>query len=207
MSRIELKEWAKAKIKDHIFDLLIPILIASFVSSLSLGTSFKYEDGFSFNPGINVGSLFYFVQVGLAYFMIKFINDKDYNLNDLLHFTSDFARDFLVNLLQTVFVVLWSLLLIVPGIIKSYGYSMVSIILADEKYKDLGFMDVLKKSEEMMNGHKMDYFVLQLSFIGWHILAIFTLGLLEIWVTPYSTTAYYKYLNDIKVEYEKANPA
>ena len=48
-----------------------------------------------------------------------------------------------------------------------------------------------------MNGHKMDFFVLQLSFIGWHILAVFTLGLLEIWIVPYQKTAETKFLYDI----------
>ena len=55
----------------------------------------------------------------------------------------------------------------------------------------------------MMMGHKMDYFVLTLSFIGWHILAIFTLGLLEIWIIPYEKVATTKFLLDVKEAYEK----
>lgn len=208
MSRSELKSWAKAKIKGHIWNLLIPIIIASIFSSITLGVSVKVVDGnLSITPGTNIGILFTFVQVGLAYIMIRFVNDKDYELKDLFHFASDFARDFLVAFLQTIFIVLWSLLFLIPGIIKAYAYSMVNIILADEKYEDLGFREVLKKSEDMMMGHKMDFFLLQLSFIGWHLLAIFTLGLLEIWIAPYYNTACYKFLNDIKVEYEKANKA
>lgn len=208
MSRSELKSWAKAKIKGRIWNLLIPIIIASIFSSITLGASFEVVDGkLNITPGANIGILFTFVQVGLAYIMIRFVNDKDYELKDLFRFASDFARDFLVALLQSVFTFLWSLLLVVPGIIKAYAYSMVNVILADEKYEDLGFREVLKKSEDMMMGHKMDYFVLQLSFIGWHLLAIFTLGLLEIWIMPYYNTASYKFLNDVKVEYEKANKA
>lgn len=53
-----------------------------------------------------------------------------------------------------------------------------------------------------MNGHKMDYFTLILSFIGWHILAIFTCGILEIWIIPYQTVAQIKFLSDIKASYE-----
>lgn len=63
-------------------------------------------------------------------------------------------------------------------------------------------MDILKKSEEMMNGHKMDYFMLCLSFIGWHILAFFTCFILEIWVLPYQTVAQVKFLSDVKAASE-----
>lgn len=208
MSRAELKAWAKEKIKGHIWDLIVPIIIAAVLSSLTIGGSITYNDGqLETKSGISVGLLFTFVQVGFAYFMIKFVNDKDHSLRDLFSFAKDFVRDFLVGLLQTVFIALWGLLLIVPGVIKSIAYSMVNIILADEKYNDLGFMEVLKKSEDMMQGHKMDYFLLELSFIGWHLLAVFTLGLLEIWIMPYYNTACFKFLNDIKTEYEKANKA
>lgn len=58
----------------------------------------------------------------------------------------------------------------------------------------------------MMNGHKMDYFKLELSFIGWHLLAVLTLGILEIWIAPYQATAMTKFLSEVKSEYEKANP-
>ena len=70
--------------------------------------------------------------------------------------------------------------------------------MADEKYRELGISDLLKKSEEMMKGHKMDYFLLQLSFIGWMLLAIPTFGLIMIWVGPYMSVAQAKFLNDLK---------
>ena len=115
-------------------------------------------------------------------------------------------RIFLVNLLQCVFIFLWALLLIVPGIIKAFAYSLVPFLLADDKYKDLGYKAVLQKSEEMMNGHKMDYFVFNLSFIGWALLIPFTFGLILIWLAPYYTTAKTKFLNDIKTSQEGATP-
>ena len=198
MSRVELKNWAKEKIKGHIWELLIPIVIASFLTSFTIGGQYSFEDGeLSYRAGFPIGIFLYFVTVGLTYFMVKFINNKEHNLKDLFYFAKDYVRTFLTGLLQSIFIFLWALLLIVPGIIKAIAYSLVPFILADEKYKDLGYMDVLKKSEELMKGHKADYFVLQLSFIGWHLLAILTLGILEIWVIPYETTATYKFLDDI----------
>ena len=198
MERTELKAWAKAKIKGHMWQLLGVILVASILTSLTVGQKYSYENGqLSVTGGIPLGFLFYFVEVGLAYYMVKFINDKKPVFKDLFYFTKDYARTLVVGLLTSIFILLWALLLIIPGIIKAIAYSLVTLILADDKYKDLSYMEVLKKSEELMKGHKMDFFVLQLSFIGWHLLAILTLGILEIWIIPYQTTATYKFLDDI----------
>ena len=198
MNRVELKNWTKTKIKGHLWELLIPIVIAGILTTLNIGARYTLENGkFTYHLGFPLGILLFFVNVGLAYFMVKFVNDKERGLKDLFYFSKDYVRTFLTGLLESVFILLWSLLLIIPGIIKSIAYSLVTLILADEKYKDLGYMDTLKKSEELMKGHKMDYFVLQLSFIGWHLLAMLTLGILEIWIIPYQTTATYKFLDDI----------
>ncbi len=197
MDRVEIKKWAKEKIKGHIWDILVPIIVAGFLTSLTIGGSYNVQDG-KFSAGYNVGIFFAFVEVGLAAFMVKFIHDQEHNIKDLFAYTSDYVRIFVTKLLSTIFVALWTLLLIVPGIMKAYAYSLISLLLADDNYKDLSYMEVLKKSEEIMNGHKMDLFLLDLSFIGWHLLAIFTLGLLEIWIVPYYTTARYKMLDDIK---------
>ena len=130
--------------------------------------------------------------------MINFITDKKYEFNDIFHFSKDFVKALVVSLLQIIFVFLWTLLLIVPGIIKWLSYALVPYIMADDKYSNMSEMDILRKSQEMMMGHKMDYFVLLLSFIGWHILAIPTLFLLELWIVPYQQTTVTKFLYDIK---------
>ena len=70
--------------------------------------------------------------------------------------------------------------------------------MADEKYNDTKIPELLKLSENMMKGHKMDFFLLNLSFIGWHIL-------LEIWVAPYQQIAVTKFLTDVKESYEQNN--
>ncbi len=203
MDRVETKNWAKEKIKGHIWELLIPIVVANILTNLTLGAKTTIVEGkIQTSSGISVGLFFYFVEVGLAYFMVKFITDKEYNFKDIFYFAKDYVRTFLVGLLEVVFVILWGILLIVPGIIKLFAYSLVPLLLADDKYKDLGYLDVLKKSEEIMNGHKMDYFVFALSFIGWFLLIVPTLGLICIWLIPYFNTAKYKFLNDIKTQYE-----
>lgn len=201
MSRAEIKTWAKEKIKGHIWELLVPIIVAGILTGLTIGGGYNTETG-DYNAGVNLGVFFYFVTVGLTYFMVKFINDEKHEFKDLFHFANDYVRIFVVNLLQGIFIVLWSLLLVIPGIMKAFAYALVPFLLADDKYKDLSYTEVLKKSEEMMKGHRMDYFVFCLSFIGWFLLAIPTLGLICIWLSPYYETARVKFLNDIKVSAE-----
>ena len=206
MERKELKEWSKNKIKGHIWQSLVPILVVGILTTLTVGAKYQIsEEGIIkvTSTGYNLGILFCFLNVGLVYYIVQFIKDKEYQFSDLWKFINDYIRILLVTILEGIFTFLWALLLIVPGIIKAIAYSLVDFILGDDQYKDLSYTEVLKKSEEMMMGHKMDYFVLTLSFIGWHILAIFTLGLLEIWIIPYEKVATTKFLLDVKEAYEK----
>jgi len=199
MTNSEIKSWSKEKIKGKIWTILPAILVATILTSLTVGGKTTVTDeGIHTTAGYSIGWIFYFVNVGLAYFMVKFITDQKTEFKDIFHFGSEFVRCLVTGLLQAIFTFLWALLFIIPGIIKAFAYSLVPMLLADEKYKSLGAMDLLKKSEELMKGHKMDYFLLILSFIGWHILAIFTLGLLEIWIIPYQTTAQMKFLYNVK---------
>lgn len=94
-----------------------------------------------------------------------------------------FVSAFLANLLQGVFVFLWSLLLVVPGIMKAYSYAMTFYVLRYEP--NLTGTEALRRSESLMNGHRMELFKLQLSFIGWLLLCTVTFGLATIWVAPY----------------------
>lgn len=205
MNRVELKNWAKEKIKGHIWEILIPVLVAGILSGLTVGQKFHMEDGMvHIDGGVSLGLFFFFVQVGLASFMVKFVNGEKGEFKELFAYVNDYIRIFLTGLLETIFIFLWTLLLVIPGIVKAFSYALVELLLADSKYNELGANDILKKSQEIMNGHKMDLFVFELSYIGWHILAIFTLGLLEIWIIPYYTTAKYKFLDDIKKSYESS---
>lgn len=88
-----------------------------------------------------------------------------------------------VSFLQTLFIFLHFLLLIIPGIIKFFAYYMVPWILADDP--SMHYKDALALSAKMTQGHKMDIFVLELSFIGWYLLTLLTLGLAAPLVTTY----------------------
>ncbi len=202
MTNSEIKQWAKEKLKGNWTKILPAIIVAGILTNLSIGGG-QTENGYS--SGYSLGWIFYFVEIGLVAYMVKFINDEKAEFKDIFNYSKDFGRAIGAVLLQGLFVFLWALLLIIPGIIKLISYSLVPYLMADSKYDNVGITDLLKKSEEMMNGHKIDYFILNLSFIGWHILAIFTLFILEIWIVPYQTTANTKFLNDIKLSYEAGN--
>lgn len=198
----EIKQWAKEKVNGKRLTILVALIILSALSGYSVVND---KDGLlSSLLSIAMSLLLFIVTVGYAKFMLNFVNDKEYNLNQLWSYFGDWKNLATVWIHETIMIFLYFLLLIVPGIIKTISYSLVPYILVDDPNMSSG--DVLDLSSKMMNGHKMDYFKLELSFIGWHLLAVLTLGILEIWIAPYQATAMTKFLSEVKSEYEKANP-
>lgn len=102
--------------------------------------------------------------------------------------------------LMGIFVFLWSLLLVIPGIIKAFAYALVPYILVDKP--ELTANEALNLSSKMMKGHKFDFFWLTLSFIGWIFLGMLTLGIGYFWLIPYMYTTYAAFYQDVKTEYE-----
>lgn len=98
-----------------------------------------------------------------------------------------------------ILVFLWTLLLIIPGIIKKYSYSMTPYIL--HEYPELGASEAIHRSRMMMRGHKFDLFWLQLSFIGWFFLCLLTAGIGFLWLVPYYQTAKAAFYEEVKSEY------
>ena len=98
------------------------------------------------------------------------------------------------RLLQSVYVLLWSLLFIIPGIIAGYSYAMTSYILAENP--ELTASEAIERSKQMMSGNRWRLFCMQISFIGWDILsALLTFGIGGLWITPYkqaATAAFYR---------------
>ena len=102
-------------------------------------------------------------------------------------------------LLMHIMIFLWTLLLIIPGIIKWFSYAMTPFIL--EENPELGASDAIHRSRMMMRGHKFDLFYLYLSFIGWFILCIFTAGIGFLWLGPYVDTALAAFYEEVKADY------
>ena len=109
-----------------------------------------------------------------------------------------YARTVGAVLLVFVYTLLWTLLLVIPGIITAYSYSMTFYILRENPEMTAG--DAITASQKMMDGHKMDLFLLSLSFIGWAILASITFGIGYLWLIPYIYTAYAAFYETLKKE-------
>ncbi|WP_242847770.1 DUF975 family protein [Fervidicella metallireducens] len=144
--------------------------------------------------------------LGLTICFVKLVREEPFRFENLFDGFKNFKSAFLTQLLISIFVILWSLLLFIPGIIAGYSYSMAFYILNDNP--EIGAMEAIKASKEMMKGYKWKLFCLHLSFIGWALLCILTLGIGFLWLTPYvhATTAnFYQNLKESKVN-NQINP-
>ena len=131
--------------------------------------------------------------------LLKNLRSEAVSVNNLFDGFRDYTRITGTMALVLLYTFLWTLLLIIPGIIKTYSYAMTSFILNDNP--DTGLNVAIEESMDMMNGHKMELFLLDLSFIGWYILGILSLGIGFIWITPYQQTARAAFYEELKVEY------
>lgn len=180
MTRQEMKTRAKASLGNGIFqNKWMMALLVCLINYLVTGAAG------SLIPGIGAVVVTGPLGFAVAYMFLKQARDNEaMNLNDLLAgFTKDFGGTLLIGLMTSLFVALWSILLIVPGIIKSYAYSMAYYIKAD--HPDYDWRACMNGSQDMMRGHKMELFVLDLSFIGWYIVGAMCMGIGTLWVTPY----------------------
>lgn len=133
---------------------------------------------------------------GLAAFFLTVARGAEPRFDQLFDGFKRFTTYFVAHILMTVFILLWTLLLIVPGILAALSYSMTYFIIADEP--TISAMDALKRSKDMMKGNRGTFFGLQLRFLGWSILSLFTLGIGFLWLFPYMQTSIAKFYDDLK---------
>ena len=203
MTREELKQWAKNYVKKYRWEILGAAFIASIIPAAISGV---YTKNAALNLIFSLASIIItlFLEIGFAKFITEIINGKDANFSLLFSkFNKECKQTIITAFLRCIWIFIYSLLLIVPGIIKAISYSLVPYLLADDANKKLEPKQVLDLSGKMMYGHKSEFFVLSLSFVGWHILAIFTLGILELWIIPYQQLTISKFLLDIKNNYQE----
>ncbi|PFH82907.1 DUF975 family protein [Bacillus sp. AFS088145] len=140
---------------------------------------------------------------GLIVYFLNLIRDEEKNLSDLFFYFKtghQFIRGIIVGFLVALFTILWLILLIVPGIIKSIAYSQVGYILKD--HPEIGALDAITLSRRMMDGYKWKLFLLWLSFIGWGLLVIITIGLALFYVAPYFSATQAQFYEEVKEAYE-----
>jgi len=159
---------------DHNFWILgLTIMLASVILSLLIGGA---------------------VQMGRAHFNTKLIKGQDVRFGDLFSQFYRLGSCIWMNLVVGFFVFLWTLLLIIPGIIASYSYAMVPYLMAE--FPDLSVMDALRESKRLMQGNKWRLFCMEISFIGWILLgSLAFIGFL--WVNPYMDAARAAFYMDV----------
>lgn len=185
MDRVALKTKAKAQIKGKIGILFVITLVIGIVSSVASGVLSLIPVVGSLLATIIVTPAFTLSMVRVYLLVIK---DQKPEVKDAFSGFDDFWSAFKVTLLVGLFTFLWSLLFIIPGIVKSISYSMSMFILAENKGKSA--LECINESKQMTEGHKAELFVLALSFIGWMLLGSITLGIAYIWVIPYMETTF-----------------
>lgn len=188
MTRAELKSRAKEQIKGKIgLFFLMELIILAITAACVLIPFVGWVAIFIITPAFNLS--FCIIYLSLS-------RNEDISISHLFKGFNQTGRALWLNILISFFTSLWSLLFIIPGIIKIYSYSMAFYILADNP--ELTAREALRKSKEMMAGHKMDLFVLELSFIGWALLSVITFGIASIYIVPYMNATMANFYESIK---------
>lgn len=133
------------------------------------------------------------VSAGFTIFILNTVRGANACYENLLDGFGIFLRVLWLSILKWLFTLLWSMLLFVPGIIAAYSYRMALYILID--HPEMSAMECLRESKRMMKGHKMELFVLDLSFIGWSFLSQLSVvgWFVSIFTTPYFALTYAQY--------------
>ena len=225
-TRADLKDKAKAVLSQNYWKLVLIALIANLVSGVTNSIEFNFEESdFSIDlfgglvsyalgmAPIIIGTMLLVAAIGFAVgffvlnpldvgckrFFIKSHSEKA-EIRELLYaFDNEYKNIVKILLVRDIKVILWTCLLIIPGIIKGLEYRMVPYLLAENP--KLTEEEAFRLSKQMMDGQKAEAFVLDLSFIGWEILSSLTLGILGIfYVNPYvhlTDAALYEVLSSI----------
>lgn len=155
---------------------------------------------------IIISIFIYLLTIGATFQFIDWLKNKNLEFSPLkssfrVFNSEDFWKIIGIMIIIYFFTVLWTLLFIVPGIIKAYSYSQAFNLYKEAKENgtadQYNLVDYVTQSKILMNGHKADFFVLNLSFIGWFLLSVVTLGISSFWVIPYFTATRAEFFNEL----------
>ncbi|HWQ79837.1 MAG TPA: DUF975 family protein [Anaerovoracaceae bacterium] len=145
--------------------------------------------------------------LGYIMFSISIFRNRETSPAEVFFGFERFGKALGLYIVMLIFIFLWTLLLVIPGIIAAFRYSLSFYILADNP--DIGILEAINESKRMMRGNKWKFFCLNLSFIGWGILCILTLGIGLLWLSPYvsvSMVAFYDIANGSLRRTDKEEP-
>ena len=139
--------------------------------------------------------------LGINIFALNIYRDNEAGVENIFEGFQNFVNAFAAYVLMMIFVILWTLLLIIPGIMAGISYSQTFFLMADDP--ELGPMDAIDKSKAMMDGYKMKYFTLSLRILGLALLCILTLGIGFFFLLPYAQVLLAAFYEDLKGESEE----
>ena len=185
ISRSELKRGAKSQLANYwgvSIGIMIVCILVSYIPEL-----LSYIDPESATIAILIPIISLVITgplaIGQSRFFINLANRENPKFSDLWFGFNNILRSIGVTLLVGVAVCIGTILFIIPGIIVSFMYSQVYYIMAENP--DISVLDCLRESARIMKGHKMELFILELSFLGWIILTALTCGIAGLYVLPY----------------------
>ena len=197
MNFIEIKEEAKKLTSKHILKFWKSSLLV-FASSIALAIIL----------GIISGGVLAFITellalplyIGFISYILGLTREEEVSLTDIFQYYKKIGLIVVTLIISYVFIIFGYILLIIPGIMIAFSLVMVGYLLADSKETSISeAKNIIRESIEMMNGYKLDYFIFELSFIGWYFLGAITFGIAYIYVIPYFTfanTLYYQRLKE-----------
>ncbi len=188
MSRIELKNAAKEQIQGKIGLLFVIFII---VTIIGVGCALVPVIGW-FATAIITPAF----KISLCMIYLALTKNEEVSVGDVFKGFNITGKAVWLFIITEIFTFLWSLLLIIPGVVKAFSYAMAPYILADNP--ELTAREALNESKRIMDGHKFDLFVLQLSFFWWYILGSITFGIAYIYVIPYINVTTANFYNSIK---------
>ena len=212
MDRVQLKNKAKELIRGNKWYLWKPVIIIGLVIGVIEGIAFGLDSALgttytqtielfgqtsTYNYGGYISSIVGIfttiassaLAVAYAYYVLSFVRGSKLEVKDVLDFMKKhWVVSILVTLLVGLIIIGCSIALIIPGIIASIGLMFYKEVCADNP--EMKPMEIVKKSWAITKGHKMELFIMGLSFIGWEIVAGFTFGILFIWLVPYMTVTF-----------------
>lgn len=197
MNFIEIKEEAKKLTSKHILKFWKSSLLV-FASSIALAIILGIisEGVLAFITELLALHLY----IGFISYILGLTRKEEVSLTDIFQDYKKIGLIVVTLIISYVFIIFGYILLIIPGIMIAFSLVMVGYLLADSKETSISeAKNIIRESIEMMNGYKLDYFIFELSFIGWYFLGAITFGIAYIYVIPYFTfanTLYYQRLKE-----------
>ncbi|WP_055669664.1 DUF975 family protein [Desnuesiella massiliensis] len=204
----ELKEIALEKLRGNWLKAVVVLILFTIITNglnFTVTTNGIFRNGFrglaNESTRVNYGKLLNLIfggpmSLGLSAYFLNLFRYGYSSVEDVFSGFKDFGKSFLLNFLMGIFIFLWTLLLIIPGIIAMMRYSMSFYIMHDNPH--FTALEALDRSKEMMEGELGRLFMLWLSFLGWFILGLISLGIGFIWITPYYKATLTAFYEDLK---------